>query len=662
MNALEIKTWTPPNLLPVKERVKNLSQYLMSLTVTDLDKCRSLFVGEKIKTKSKKELVTILAAVMVFDNENAFRNWFFKLPDLTRNLLYRLTVDYHIPIKKLEAEFGIPLANEISNHYWEKQWAFNKELNIGEYIVIYDIYHQIAATLPFAIRSVLREWLVPPPGSKIEECLAGSDATNNSKTVKEDSATDDNDSNTTQIWDNSAGITDSLPLLFDAIKDLFSRGDTPDTPYRSVRGFKKKEAEELRESSGFKPFNVPGAAQDGKSRKATGRPSSDVKAGDLVPDSADLTARFILLMKNFAIKRPKDGQDEVKSLVSAFFAEKSQYKGYVNPPDRHTLEYNILCDHFAKPSEYYLKYEGDMPASRAIFRGILLFCAKDSGTFDADKTAHMIYRSAQNFSFFYNDVERYMKFKADTITVDELNYSIEYYDDFYSVGILEYYLLTAPLFKAYCYLFAALGLLEITQAMPPLARVLKEKHRPLSPYDSLKTFRVTEFGKWCLGITEKRPARPKAEYQAIADKELLLVTVQGSSLERTIYLDKIGNKLGTDRWRVSPDSFISGCTNKNQIEERIEKFKALIDPKPAPHWIALFENAVNRAGLFDEPLSDMLIYRLPADRNIAEELLRDAELRSLFHRAEGGLLVVPEKNRKKFYALLNSHGIGVFNA
>jgi hypothetical protein len=56
----------------------------------------------------------------------------------------------------------------------------------------------------------------------------------------------------------------------------------------------------------------------------------------------------------------------------------------------------------------------------------------------------------------------------------------------------------------------------------------------------------------------------------------------------------------------------------------------------------------------------MLVYPLPADRSIAEELLRDAELRSLVHRAEGGLLVVPEKNRKKFFTLLNAHGIVVF--
>jgi hypothetical protein len=358
--------------------------------------------------------------------------------------------------------------------------------------------------------------------------------------------------------------------------------------------------------------------------------------------------------------RPQDGQSEVKALVSAFFSEKSLYKGYINPPDRHSLEFNVLFDHISKYSDYSLSYGSDLPPSRKIFHTVLMFCAKDGGTFDADKIALYIYRTVQNFTFYTTNIERYIKLRADTVTMDGITYAASYNDEFSPRGIITYPLLTAPLFKAYCYLFAALGILEITQTMPPLARLQKEKNYPLSPYDSLKTFRVTEFGKWCLELTEKRPARPKAEYQAIADKELLLVTVQGNSLERTLYLDKIGRKLGQDRWRISPDSFIAGCVDKKQIEDRIAKFKMLIDPDPAPHWRALFENAVNRSGLFDKALPDMPVYRLPPDLSVAEELLQDTEFRSLVHRAEGGFLVVPEKNRKTIYAVLHKPGIAVF--
>jgi hypothetical protein len=307
-----------------------------------------------------------------------------------------------------------------------------------------------------------------------------------------------------------------------------------------------------------------------------------------------------------------------------------------------------------------------LPNSRRIFLDTLIFCAKDGRAFDAGKVSRQIHRTLRDFSFYYNDIGRYLKYRADTIITDEQTYASPHYDDFSPNGALEYYLLTAPLFKAYCYLFAALGLLEITQQSPPLRRIQKEKKRPLSPYDSLKTFRVTEFGRWCLGLTNKRPEPPKTEYQAIADKELLLVTVQGDSLERSIYLDKIGCRLGsrtdsgTERWRISPDSFIEGCSDRTQIEERVIKFRNLIDPEPAPHWLGLFDKVINRAGLFDKILDDMLVYRLPADRNLAEELLEDREFRSLVHRAEGGLIVVPEENRRKFAEALKKHGIAMF--
>jgi hypothetical protein len=651
----EIKTRTLPDLPNIKQRVKTLSEYLFGLGMEDMKMLHALFLGEKPRGLKKQELITVLAAAMTFDNEKAFREWLFSLPVLTQNLLYILAFDYFVPVTRLENEFDISLVQEISEYSWKKTWAFHKELDLN-FLDIFEQYGQVFVVLPRTIRKILKEWLAPPPELVLGNCIADSNSTNTP-------------------WDNSAGIADSLPLFCDAMKELFNHMKPPDSPYRCLRGFKKKDAENLRASSAFKSFDVPApvtalpgaGVAGGKKRSTDGGKRRDaekslaIKASELVPDSVDLTARFILSMKNFSITRPQDGQNEAKALVDAFFGEKSQYKGYVNPPDRHTLEFNVLFDHVSKYSDYSLSYGGDLPHSRKIFQTVLMFCAKDGGTFDADKIAQYIYRTAKNFTFFSHDIEKYLKLKAETITADGITYSNSYYDEFYPQGIMTYYLLVTPLFKAYCYLFAALGILEITQTMPPLARLHKEKNLPLSPYDSLKTFRVTKFGKWCLGLTEKRPERPKVEYQAIADKELLLVTVQGTSLERTVYLDKIGRKLGQNRWRISPDSFIAGCVDKKQIEDRVAKFKALIDPGPAPHWLALFEKAVNRSGLFEKTLDDMLVYRFPTDLNIAEALLRDTEFRSLVHRAEGGLFVVPEKNRKKFFSVLNKHGIAVFN-
>jgi hypothetical protein len=626
--AREIKTRTLPGMPSKKERAKDLAQALRELTVEKLKKLHTFFALKTAPGLDKSGLVTVIAFAMSFAAEDDFREWFFHFPPLTQKLLYRLAFDGFVPVKKLEEEFGLPLVQKKGGYSWRPEWEFTKESGLN--FPVYDQYDQPITALPLAVRKILSPWLVPPPGLKLEDCVA--------------------DSAAVSVWDNSAGIADSLPLLYGAMAEFFA-GDGSESPYRRVRGFAKKEAEELRTSSAFKPFAMPGEGGAGKTGKIQ----------DLLVDSADLTARFILAMKNFSIRRPADGQEEVKALTQAFFGENSPYKGYVNPPDRHSLEYNVLFDHASKGSELFLNYLGDLPLSRETFRNVLMFCAQDGRTFDADKTAQLIYRTSQPFTFFKYDGDRYIKYRADELFVDGLSYKLRYENSFTFEGVFECHLFVAPLFKAYCCLFAALGLLEITLAMPPLARIVKKKSRPISPYDSLKTFRVTEFGKWCLGLTAKRPERKQAEYRAIADKELLLVTVQGASLERTVYLDKIGRKLGSNRWRVSPDSFIAGCSEKRQLEERIAKFKTLIDPAPAPHWLAFFDKILTRAGLFDQPLKGMAIYQLPAGQDIAEELLRDGEFRALIHRAEKGLLIVPEKNLKKFQAVLNAHGILMLN-
>ena len=53
----------------------------------------------------------------------------------------------------------------------------------------------------------------------------------------------------------------------------------------------------------------------------------------------------------------------------------------------------------------------------------------------------------------------------------------------------------------------------------------------------------------------------------------------------------------------------------------------------------------------------MLIFDLPENPEILEELLRDPELKQVARRAERLMLVVAAKDQKKFFAILNEHGI-----
>jgi hypothetical protein len=405
------------------------------------------------------------------------------------------------------------------------------------------------------------------------------------------------------------------------------------------RGLKKRDLAELRQSSGLPPFPL---------------------AGDFAPDSVDLSARFLFMMKNGQVRRPKDGQKAINSLVDAFFGEETLYPKSYYYPDRKALEFGVLIDHLSRTPGYYLSEDKALPPSRAVFKRILLDIAADGRRFDADKLARRIKLSGVPFFFAGPDIEESLKWKAQSLSLEDIEFTREYYDEFHPEGFLRYELLVKPLLKAYCYLFACLGILEITQEKPPLPGVFREKPCPVSPYDSLKTVKITELGLWCLGMRNTAPKPPERQYEAIADKELFLVTVRGESLERKVYLDKIGRKLGEDRWRISPASFISGCLSKRDIEDRIGRFRSLIDPDPAPHWTGLFEKLRSRSGLFGFPEDDYLIFRLPEDRALTEELLSDRNLTPVVLRAEGRLLIVPRKNEKKFFTLLGEHGITRF--
>jgi len=610
-----IETRTPQNLASRQTRKQELL-HILADQKSEMLKDFFHFLFGKTTIAKKADLAELFAEILTFPDEEQFREFFFAFPVIVQILLYEgAFTDFVLP-EPLEKKLKVPLVIKNKNSYsWRNDWHLNPDLHLN--FAYFDVYYgHPNIAIPFFLRKVLSQWLVPPACWELSACKA-----------------EDQD----KFWTSTHVILDSYPLLCDALWGM-TEGNNPDHEKNLRTGFKKGVLNELRASTGFLPFSL---------------------GTEYAPDSVDLAARFILCISGNKPSRPKDEQDGIRNMVAIFFRETgSSNRWYA--PDRAYLEFTICLDHLSRTPGYYLDDDADaLPVSRKVFRDMLLYAARDGGWFDADLLAENIRVTGRDFSFCSVYLEHSLRIKADTITVDGLTYTPGY-DDFHPSGVMRYYLLVRPLFKAYCYIFAALGLLDIVQAVPPMERSFREKKRPLSVYDSLKAIRVTELGRWCLGLTAERPPRPSREYHAIADRELLLVTIQGSSLERQVFLDKIGQRLGENRWRISPASFITGCTSKKMITDRIQRFRTLIDEKPAPHWEQLFTKVINRAGLFSESRKDMLVYDLPESREILEELLRDSEFKNIVLRAEGRKVLVAYKDQKKFYAILNDHGIAQF--
>jgi hypothetical protein len=535
----EIEIQTPQGLPPRKQRIQDFVSSLDFFTVQELRDFYICFTGQKPPVKVKADLIIKCAEALAFPSREVFREWFERLPAPGRRILWKVVQDEYVSVAFIEKELDQPILTVDESYPWRKTYSVKPELQLP-FLNLHHVDEYFVINMASVIRKSLLPWLIPP-------------STPDDWALKESPA---------EVWSNSLGIIDSLPLLCDALQELlpqrFREGTSQEKLVRG--GFKKKEINSLRSSSGFPSFNC-----------------------DAAPDSVDMAARFILCMTDFKPLRPPDGQEALRDLIRDFFNNKPRFNDFMIPPDRNYLEFNILMDHLSRTPGYYLEGKNrELPPSRIALRDLLLTAAKDGRWFDADIMGEQIRLSGKAFSFCASSLENSLKMKADALEIGGITYKQRYYDDFNPTGIFRYEMLVKPVFKAYCLLFAALGLLDISFKSPPLRRHYHEKALPLSPYDCLKAVRITELGRWCLGLTDRQPPRPERNYQAIADRELYLVTVQGNSLERQVYLDRIGVKLGENRWRISAASFIAGCENKRQIEDRISRFKLLIDPQPAP--------------------------------------------------------------------------------
>ena len=555
------------------------------------------------------DLIYAFAEALDFASPDRFGQWFHGLPALSQRLLYHTAFTDFAPVSRLEHEVSLLLPESAGGD--RNRRRLNPAAGI-DFLALSCYYGCQVVSIPEYLRTVVSFYLVPPPLSSLSACL-----------MDETPAPD-------TVWNRSGPAPECFHRLCNA---LAAKKEARNQETFLRLGLKKQDRVSLHTASLMASFNREDA-----------------------PDSVDLAARFILGMYNYRIPKAVTGHEELKRLVGDFFSEKSRHAS-VWPSDRRFLEYSLCMGYLGKIP--YLSGYQLMPSSRGVFHRIIRYMAENAGWYDAEKLLEHITVTGADFSFCDPSFERGFQVKGETIEADGVSYASEPAGVFRPDGIMRRHLIFRPLFKAYCYLFAALGALEIVQKPPALFRVHRGKQLPLSPFEGLSGVRVTEFGKWCLGML---PAPPRAvkDYQVFADSELPIVAVEGDAPECRIYLDTVGIRLGEDRWRISAGSFIAGCTGKGEIRERIQRFKTLIDPNPAIHWRELFTKVLDRAGLFKFPHSDMLLYDVPSDTALVEELMEDRELRGLIRRVENGMIAIAAKDQSRFFALLSEHGVSRF--
>ena len=584
---------------------KRLANALLLFKLEDLKDAWYALTGNAFKAGSKDTLCAMLATLVDFKDQAAFDEFFGTLPPLLREALAKGAYEDYLPTKPFDKMYGKPIVS-VKDDYYYQSWSIDKASRLG----IFKAVGEAMLTLPAEWRSSFSPWLPKPEGYYLipSEVPEGT------------------------VWTNTEAIQETIPLMIEALAELLKEKDAYET---ARKGLLKGSIKDARARCGQKPFAI---------------------AGSLGLDSIELFARFIAAFESRSPKRPADSALYLKELLRRFLKplkeelERNHLRGAI-------FEYTVLIDHLSKKPGSYMTYTSSYPPSREGLRDILLEMGNACGWYTVEGLVRSLQLRGRRIAFCSANTEcDELRLKADALTVEGKTYTSKSYEPhFYVDGIMRYSLLVLPLMKAYFYLLAVLGVVEIRETEPAGSMKRNGSSLPISLYDGLEYVRVTEFGQWCLDLRKEKPELAAQVYEAIADDELLIVTFRGESLERRLFLERIGDKLGEERYRVSDSSFVRACTSLEELERRIAAFRKLIDPHPSPRWEAFFSTLKSKAGFLASRVS-AVIFTLPGDPSIRKILVSDAKLRSIAFRAEGNRVVVQSRDYKKFAKILAEYG------
>ncbi|MEI6387201.1 MAG: hypothetical protein WCQ50_11220 [Spirochaetota bacterium] len=581
---------------------KALEAKLSSLTIEQI---KSLIGGmgqDTGRQLQKSEWIGQAAIILDFADQNAFDAFFAALPEIGRNLIAAAAwVDY-LDLAPFAKAFGKPLIVEtkLRDYYNYNKLSLISDAAPGLILPVDDAYavlHPLAA-------EVFRNWL-PKPDFWTPKPQAEPDG---------------------EYYSISDSILDILPL---ASANLENR----DREAIMTKGFARKDARAFAAACGVRGYPI--AANYG------------IVAGELL-------ARFVLTF----LPRRKDDQlpaeERLKRAIGHFFDD-TQSINWNNAEMGFLFEYRCLFDYLSKKKGFFL-YSNSIPAVR---RSLLEALAWMRDGFWYSPEACVAALTARGFRTSIVSPEsrdEYFKLSCSELSIGDHYYETESYEAcIYPVGPLHREIVALPLFRAYFYLMAELGLLEIAE-LPALERLIKGgPPKPLSSWDGMVAARLTPLGSWCLGFAGSMPERLKDTGVVLVDPELPLLTIQGDSFGKRIFLEQIALKLGPERYRVTEASLISGCDTPAKIEKRIERFRAEIQASPPQLWEELFARVRAKSSVFTKG-EPAILFALPTNAGIRALFMADKELRSLVLRVEGGYIVVRENDASRLATLLRSRG------
>lgn len=240
----------------------------------------------------------------------------------------------------------------------------------------------------------------------------------------------------------------------------------------------------------------------------------------------------------------------------------------------------------------------------------------------------------------------------DYIYINEANYErtrITNYDRYRDYIVI-------PFIKSFFFLLGTLGIFELYYNMPDEDSYLYLKNGYLSKYDGLQYIRLTKLGEYVLGKRESYEFKKVTEESEILlDEEHLIITLLGDAPTKTMFLERIGQKIASNKYKVTKESFLRNLEENSSLQERIEEFHSKI-PNPKPQiWIDFLEElAVKSRAIIWKP--EYRVLKLKEDKELISIVSKDKRFQEFILRGEEYHIFVKEENMGALSKLFKEYG------
>lgn len=176
------------------------------------------------------------------------------------------------------------------------------------------------------------------------------------------------------------------------------------------------------------------------------------------------------------------------------------------------------------------------------------------------------------------------------------------------------------------------------------------------PMEGMRFARLTALGRYALGLASGyTPKAPEGTLDVDFDAHNGILTVDAKSPFQ-MFMDRIARRISATRFHLTADSLLKGCRNADDLNQRIDNLRTIIDPEKEPALRKIIDEAMKHTYCATREGGYSLLRLRPDLPGLREAILTDKELREMTILVGPALALVKTHKLDRFNTICASYG------